>query len=139
MGKRKVKRLFLDTNIIIDFLGNREPFGKFAKTIFKKGYNGEVELWTSDNSITTTYYILTKIEGEEKARRLISKLLDKIEVQPVTKTILISALSVSFSDYEDAVQYLSAKSIRNLDAIVTRNKKDFKASEIEVLSSEELF
>lgn len=87
MGTRKVKRLFLDTNIIIDFLGNREPFGKFAKKLFAKGYNGEVELWTSDNSITTTYYILAKIEGEAKARRLISKLLDKIEVQPVTKTI----------------------------------------------------
>jgi predicted nucleic acid-binding protein len=139
MGKRKVKRLFLDTNIIIDFLGNREPFGKFAKTIFKKGYNGEVELWTSDNSITTTYYILAKIEGEEKARRLISKLLDKIEIEPVTKTILTSALTISFKDYEDAVQYMCATRIRNLDAIVTRNKKDFKASEIDVLSSEELF
>ena len=123
---------FLDTNILIDFLGNREPFGSFALQIFKKGLAKEWELWTSDNSILTTYYILSKEVGEENARHKITKLITYIEIQFVQKSHIQAALSSQFKDLEDAVQQFCALNIVGLAGIITRNKKDFQLSQVSV-------
>jgi len=59
-----------------------------------------------------------------------------IETTDVTKSIVHIALNSNFKDFEDAVQYYSALS-NNVDAIITRNPKDFKNSKLLVLSPEE--
>ena len=124
--------LFFGHNILIDFLGNREPFESFALQIFKKGLAKEWELWTSDNSILTTYYILSKEVGEENARHKITKLITYIEIQFVQKSHIQAALSSQFKDLEDAVQQFCALNIVGLAGIITRNKKDFQLSQISV-------
>jgi predicted nucleic acid-binding protein len=133
-----MKRLFLDTNILIDFLAKREPHAKFARFIFINSTKGEYELFTSHNSITTCYYILEKEIGIELAKKVIITLLGYLEIVNVSKSVLIQAVKSDFRDFEDAVQYYSAFKIENLSAIVTRNKRDFKSSRIPVVSGEEL-
>lgn len=132
-------KYFLDTNILLDFLGNRQPFGKYALQILNKGRLKEWELWTSDNSITTSYYIIGKEIGEKDARQKLSKLLAYLEIQPVGKSELQAALISNFKDFEDGVQHFTALSIENLDGLITRNQKDFKHSQVKVYSPEELF
>lgn len=129
---------FLDTNILLDFISNREPFGKFALEIFKKARSGEWQLWASDNSITTTYYIIEKVIGSVAAKEKVGSLLQFLEIQPVGKPELLAAVSSDFKDYEDAVQYHCALSIERINGIITRNKKDFKKSQIPVYGPEEL-
>lgn len=123
---------FLDTNILIDFLGNRPPFGAFALRIFEKGLKKEWTLWTSDNSILTTYYIIGKEIGEENARKKIAKLVDYLEIQPVQKSDIQAALVSQFKDLEDGVQHFCASNIAGLAGIITRNKKDFLPSQISI-------
>ncbi|GAA0878505.1 PIN domain nuclease [Algoriphagus jejuensis] len=123
---------FLDTNILLDFLGNREGFGPFALRIFEKGLKNKWKLWTSDNSILTAYYILSKEIGEEKARQKIAKLLNFLDDQPVQKSDIQAALSSQFKDLEDGVQHFCALNIAGLAGIITRNKKDFQPSQIPV-------
>jgi predicted nucleic acid-binding protein len=134
-----MKKYFLDTNILLDFLGNRQPFGKYALQILNKGRLKEWELWTSDNSITTSYYIIEREIGEKDARLKIGKLLNYIEIQPVGKPALQTALVSKFKDFEDGVQHFCALSIENIEGFVTRNHKDYKHSQIKVYSPEELF
>ena len=131
---------FLDTNIILDFLANRQPFGKYAYAIFErsvisdKGWN----LWTSSNSITTTYYILEKSLGNIEAKEKIKILLQYISVQVITKENFQVALTSKFVDLEDAVQYFCALSNDKIRGIVTRNVKDFKHSQLPVYPPEEV-
>lgn len=129
--------LFLDTNILVDFLYEREPFSKDALNLFKRANKG-YELWTSDNSITTCFYILDSLTNTATAKTQIGLLLKYISIEPTTKQVLQQALEVDFKDYEDGVQYCTALKNGNIDAIITRNKKDFKNSQIPVLSSDEI-
>ena len=134
-----MKRYFLDTNIILDFLGNREPFGKFALQIFNKSLKKEWELWTSSNSVTTSYYILEKALDRKQAKEKIGLLLNYISIHPILKKDLQSSLVSNFKDFEDGVQHFCALSHGNLNGIITRNKKDFKYSQVPVYAPEELF
>ena len=133
-----MKKYFLDTNIILDFLANREPFGRFALSIFGKALTKEWELWTSDNSITTVYYFLEKSFGREVAKKKIGQLLNHIEIQPIRKSDLQLALVSRFNDFEDGVQHVSAVSIEGIEGIITRNRKDFKYSQVPVWGPEEV-
>ena len=131
--------LYLDTNILIDFVAKRQPFSQWAYRIFEKQKENGWELWTSCNSILDTYYIIEKEIGTNIARDSIEILLGRLNIQGLTKKSLILALNTSFIDYEDSVQYVNALEISDLNFIITRNKRDFKTSSIPILSSEELF
>lgn len=77
--------------------------------------------------------------GSQQTKRIIRIFLNRIEVQDISKKEMLSALTTKIDDYEDAVQHECAKLCKNLNYIITRNKKDFKNSIIKVLSSEELY
>ena len=129
--------IFIDTDIILDLLGDRKPFSRFALQIFNR--SGKIlSLHTSGNSITIAYYILSKYTDETNARRLILNLLDYLNVIPVTTSILTKAFKSNFKDVEDAVQHFCALTNQEIKYLVTRNLKDYKHSQIEVLNSEDL-
>lgn len=131
--------LYLDTNILIDLTANRLPFSKWAVHIFKDAKMGKYRLYTSSFSILTCFYIIERQLGAKRAKRVIEILLQRVEVQDVSKKELQTALLVKIKDYEDAVQHECAKIIGNIDILVTRNKKDFKYSTIPACSPEELY
>lgn len=131
--------IFLDTDIILDFLGDRKPFSKFAKQIFLGSHNGQFKLYTSSNSVTTAYYILCKNVDDKNARSLITDLLDYLQVIPLTEKILRHALKSDFHDFEVAVQHQSALTVENVKFIITRNLKDYKKSQIKAISPDQLF
>jgi predicted nucleic acid-binding protein len=132
-------KLFIDTNILIDLIADRKPFSKWAYRIFKDQKNGKWQLWTSDNSILTTYYIIEKQLGTEKAKKATKIILSRLHIQPIQKLDLLAGLEVPFKDYEDGVKFVCARSIKGISKIITRNKKDFKQSSIEVVSPDELY
>ena len=129
--------IFLDTDIILDLLGDRKPFSKYAAEIFSKSLQKKTHIYISSNSVTTIYYILCKNNDETKVRSLITELFDLCSIIPATKDILKSALDSDFRDFEDAVQHYSALNNKNIKAIITRNVKDYKKSKIEVFSPED--
>ncbi|GAB2491618.1 type II toxin-antitoxin system VapC family toxin [Algoriphagus taiwanensis] len=133
-----MKKYFLDTNILLDFLGNRHPFGKYALEILNKSRLKKWELWTSENSILTSYYIISKEIGDVESRNKISRLINFLEIQPTQKVHIQQALGSDFKDLEDGVQHFCASSIPGLEGIITRNKKDFKPSQIPVIEPWEL-
>jgi len=130
-------KLFIDTNIIIDLLADRIPFSNAAYVIFREAKLKEWTLFTSSNSILTTFYILEKESSTKKANIAIGKLLNRIEVPDITKKGLLQALKSKTEDLEDASQIECANQIPKLDFIITRDKKGFKYSIDKVISSDE--
>jgi predicted nucleic acid-binding protein len=133
-----MKRIFLDTNIIVDLIADRKPFSKYAIQLFQKAEQNEVELFTSSHSIATTHYLLKKYLGEKELREVLFDLIDYFTVIAVDEAILKKGLRSNHRDFEDSIQILCASSIEKMDCIVTRNTKDFKTSEIPVFNPDEI-
>jgi len=133
-----MKKVFLDTNIIVDLIADRKPFSKYSIEIFKKSEEKKIELFTSSHSIATTHYLLKKYVEEKILREVLYNLLDYVTVISVDTDILKKGLRSKHRDFEDSIQILCASTIEKIDCIVTRNTKDFRESEILVLAPDEL-
>ena len=133
-----MKKVFLDTNIIVDLIADRRPFSKYAIEIFNKAEEKKIEIFTSSHSIATTHYLLKKYLDEKPLREVLYNLLDYLTVIPVDIDVLKKGLRSKHKDFEDAIQIFCASSIEKIDCIVTRNTKDFKDCEILVMTPDEL-
>jgi predicted nucleic acid-binding protein len=133
-----MKRIFVDTNIIVDLIADRRPFSKFAIELFEKAERKEVQLYTSSHSIATTHYLLKKYLEERTLREVIYNVLEYIQVIAIDQDIIKKGLKSKHKDFEDALQMLCAYKIEKLDYIVTRNIKNFKDSEIPAFPPDEL-
>jgi len=128
-----MKKIFLDTNVVIDFLLQREPFAKDAAIIFELGARKKLKLFVSSLSINNIDYIVSKLESRSKARKLTRKLITLIEVSSVGKITVEKAVESDFKDFEDALQSFCAEEA-NLKILVTRNVKDFSKSNLSILT-----
>ena len=133
-----MKKVFLDTNIIVDLIADRKPFSKYSIEIFKTAEEKKIKLFTSSHSIATTHYLLKKYLEEKILRDVLYNLLDYVTVIAVDTDVLKKGLRSKHKDFEDSIQILCASTIEKIDCIVTRNTKDFRDSEILVLTPDEL-
>jgi predicted nucleic acid-binding protein len=129
-------KIFLDTNVIIDFLTKREPFVEEIKDIFQLSFEGKYQLYVSSVTITNTFYIISRLENTASAKKNILKLMDLVNVLNIGQTTIRKALESKFKDFEDGVQNYCAEE-SNIKTIVTRNVKDFKSSSLIVLTPKE--
>lgn len=127
-------KLFVDSDVVIDFFTDREPHANPASELFELNEKGEVILYLSALSINNIYYIVRKFLGHKKTLEVIESLAEMTEIIGTNKEEIIRALKNDFVDFEDSIQYSSALTIKDLDAIITRNIKDYRNSEIAVLS-----
>ena len=130
-----IRKVFLDTNILIDWLTNRQPFVGFAEKILVLHVEYDFDLFVSALSLANAAYTLDK--GNVRPHDAITKLLRWTKTIDLTRSIVEEAAQSRFNDFEDGLQYFSAKSVVNIDVIITRNKKDFKHSSILIQSPEE--
>ena len=130
-------KIFLDTDVALDHLADRQPFAEYAHRLFALAETGELTVCVSSLSFSNLYYVLRKLKGHADALALLGKLKLLVRVSAVTEAEINSALSSSFKDFEDAIQHFAAKAEGGVSAIVTRNKADYSASEIPILSPED--
>ena len=134
-----MKRIFVDTNIIVDLIADRKPFSKFAIDLFNRAEKKKIKLFTSSHSIAATHYLLKKYIDEKNLRSILFDLTDYITIIPIDTEMIQKGLRSKHKDFEDALQINCAYSVEKIDCIVTRNIKDFKDSEITVLTPDELY
>lgn len=127
-------KLFLDSDVVIDFFTDREPHANPASELFELNEQGNVKLYLSAISINNIYYIVRRFLGNKKTLEVIETLTEMTEIVGTTKKEIIQALKNNFTDYEDSVQYSSALTIKDLDVIITRNVKDYRHSSIAVMT-----
>lgn len=130
-----MKRVFLDTNIVIDFLGERENFYEPAAKIITLADKKKIKLFVSAISMATAYYIVAKYENKRAALEKIRKFKVLCEISSMDNEVFDKALHSQFNDFEDALQYYSAVEC-SCDLIITRNEKDFTTALIPVMNPE---
>jgi predicted nucleic acid-binding protein len=130
-------RILFDTNIILDVLLDREPFVKNALYLFAKVERSDIDGFICATTVTTIYYLLHKALGRRKAERHIKTLLSLFQIAPVNRFVIEDALNLNFHDFEDAVLYISALTVK-ADCIVTRNCSDFKRAKLDIYAPDEL-
>lgn len=134
-----MKKIFVDTNIIVDLITDRKPFSKFAIDLFNRAENKKIRLFTSSHSIATTHYLLKKYIDEKDLRSILYDLTDYLTIIPIEVETIKRGLRSKHKDFEDALQIICAYSVEKIDCIVTRNIKHFKDCEIPVLTPDELY
>lgn len=131
-------RVFVDTNILIDYVCARKDYCAIAERLFISGLCDEHKLIISDLSYVNTFYVGHQYGySKEDLLNVLQKVESFCETAEMNSDVLHAALYSGWKDFEDSMQYHSA--IASMaECIITRNKKDFKSSLIPVLSIEEL-
>lgn len=131
-----MKRLLIDTNIILDIALKRDPHFEDSSRVFelldKKQFIGYI----TASTVTDIYYISRKEKGRTIAIEFISNLIEIVDVLSVDKNIIVKALKSNILDFEDAVQVSAAK-YNEIEIIITRNKSDFLNANLEILTPKE--
>lgn len=129
-------KLFFDTNIVIDLLGERETFYESSAKIATLADKSKIQIIVSALTFSTVYYILSRFEDKEIVKEKMRKFKIIVETSDLTEKIIDQGLSSKFSDFEDAIQYYCAVNM-DCNILITRNGKDFKESAIPVLTPDE--
>ena len=132
-----MKIIFLDTNVIIDFLADRRPFSLTTAEIFNASLSRDVKIYISSVSFNNIYYILRQSLPHNETIWLLDELSEMTGIIDVTKAVIKKSLKSDFKDFEDAIQYNCALTINKIDFIVTRDSKDFKKSVLPVMNPQE--
>ena len=127
-------RVLIDTDIVLDFLFDREPFSESASKILSLCESKEVIGFVTPVIISNVYYLLRKTAKHEKVIEKLTLLISLLEVLIIDKKVIIEALSSDFKDFEDALQNYSAEQNNEIDVIITRNIKDYKNSRLSIMS-----
>jgi Predicted nucleic acid-binding protein, contains PIN domain len=117
-------KIFLDTNIILDLLLEREGYEDSA-VLFQMQEDGELKLFVSILTMVNVSYIYKKTVGEAMAAANLKYLSALVEVLPMDGDQLQLALMMGGRDFEDALQAVCAAEA-GCDYIVTRNDRDFR-------------
>ncbi len=129
-------KLFIDTNVVLDVLADREPFADESATILSLIEREAVAGFIAAHTATTVFYLLHKELGLKRAKRALMDLLKIVEVVPVDHDRLLQALAIDWDDFEDAVQAACAAKI-GADYLITRNREDFAGADVTVRSPAE--
>lgn len=132
-----MKRIFVDTNVMLDLLAKREPFHLDSMQIFSLADLGKVELCISSLSLVNAHYILKEVMKLEDARSIIARFKVLVKTYELNDKIIELALNdKEFKDFEDGIQYYTALEAQ-CDLILTRNVKDFKNAKLPLMQPNE--
>jgi predicted nucleic acid-binding protein len=130
------KKLFVDSDIILDVLTQRDIFYESAAEIFERGYVKKVDLYTTAVVLANVFYIVRKKYGTEKSMETIRKLRIILKILPVNEKMVDEVLISKFRDFEDGLQYFSAKE-NGIHIIITRNINDYREKDVLIQTAEE--
>lgn len=130
------KRIFIDTNVMLDFLGEREPFYEPIAKIASLAEKEKLTMVVSPISFATVNYFLSKYESAKVAREKLRKFKILSKICTIDERTIEKGLNSSIKDFEDALQYFGATE-SECDIIITRNGKDFKQSLLPIMTAKE--
>jgi len=128
--------VLIDTDVILDFFFDRQPFAESASEVFSLCESGHVIGYTTPVIICNVYYLLRKIAKHEAIIAKLKQLLEIVGIIDMNREVVLKALDSKFKDIEDALQNFSASLNGDINIILTRNVKDFSKSDIAVMTPE---
>jgi len=132
-----MKHWFLDTNVVMDFLADRQPFVQEADMLFRSGYAQRVRLYVASLSFSHIFYLLRRSHGTDAAWQLMIDLRRLVHVVAVDEPVIDQSLHTNLPDFEDALQHFAAASMPAIEVIVTRDPKGFRGGSLLILTPAE--
>lgn len=131
-----MKKIFLDSDVLLDLLLSREPFVDDVAAIIEYALSFDIRICVSPLTITNIDYVIGRLKNRQKATLKRKQLLQIVQIENVGQSTIHQASSSAFKDFEDAVQnYCAAEA--NHQIIITRNTKDYKESNLSILTPKE--
>jgi len=130
----KINNVLIDSDIILDYFLDRQPFSENSSKILALCDTGRLNGFVTGIAIANIYFVLRKEHKSKTILQGIKVLLAFLDVIKVDKGIILKAIDSEFSDFEDALQNFSADSNSSINAIITRNIKDYKKSNLSILT-----
>jgi len=131
-------RLFLDTNVLMEFIGHRAEYDNVRKILLTILHR-ENRAFVSQGSVYTLAYLVERLLKEngihrpeltEKLRRILSAILSLIEPLGISRYDLITAIcNEDFTDIEDSFQYQCA-SVNRCGILITLNVSDYRDADL---------
>jgi predicted nucleic acid-binding protein len=131
-----MNKIFIDTDVILDFFFDRKPFSDDATQLFMLCEKKIVTGFVTPVILSNVYYLLRKTAKHEKVIESLKLLINLVEIATINKATILEALNSEFKDFEDALQNYSAQHDKDIQVIVTRNVKDFRESRLSVMTPE---
>ena len=129
-------RVLLDTDVVLDFLLACQPFEQDARALWMACAQGQLAGYISPITPVNVFYIARKGKGVAFARQLVADILGVVKICPLDQAMIQAAHALPMADFEDAVQ-AAAAAAAGLDAIITRNTKDFANAPLPILTPAE--
>lgn len=126
-----MKKVLLDTNIVLDIALKRMPYFNEAARLFELIDANKIVAHISATTITDIYYIAKREKGHDRALEFVIGLLEVVDILGIDKDVILSALLLNMKDFEDSIQ-VSAAEINSMDCLITRNERDFADSPVQV-------
>ncbi len=127
-----MKRVFIDTDVILDLFLRREPHHRQALRFFSHLKKKGIEGYTSPIVLANTYYILAKLKSRRYATGKLKKLRNIIRIASVSEATIDAALRAGLKDFEDSIQYHCALE-QGLKVLITRNIRDYPQDKLHIL------
>ena len=131
-----MKKILIDTDVILDFFFDRKPYSEQSTIILSYCERGLLKGFITPVIISNTYYLLRRTAKHEKVIEKLRQLLTITHVLQMDRIVIEKALNSEFKDFEDALQNFAAINYGEIEVIITRNVKDYRKSEIGVLTPE---
>lgn len=130
-------KVFLDTDVCIDFISARQPYYSEARSIILRSKN-RYDLYLSEGSIPNLIYIQLNTYKTNNGIEILSDFIRILKVISSDQSTILRSLKSDFIDKEDAYQYFTAMQ-NGVDYFITRNIKDYQpfTSNLPVLSPKE--
>lgn len=129
-----MRHLFLDTNVLLDFVLKRDGFGPAAHQLFLAAEADKAVLYAAALSFSHIYYTLRKTNSPAERIRALTELAASVNIIPLTRPVIEAALTLGFADFEDGLQYCAARTVPTVEAIITRDPRGFTAGTLPVLA-----
>ncbi|MEG3837013.1 MULTISPECIES: PIN domain-containing protein [unclassified Microcoleus] len=130
-------KILIDTNIIVDVALDREPFFSESDRILTFVEEAKIQGYISASTFSDLYYIIRRDRGRDWTLDFLRQLATFCQVATVDNSVISMALTCNFKDFEDAIQYSTAV-INRIDAIVTRNPRDFPVTTPRIVTPNQL-
>ncbi len=128
--------VLIDTDVILDFFFDREPFSEFATDLLNLCEENRVKGFITPVIVCNVYYLLRKTAKHEIVIEKLKQLLTILDIQKIGKEVVLDSLNSNFRDFEDAIQNFSATKNGKISVILTRNLKDYKNSDLAIMTPE---
>jgi predicted nucleic acid-binding protein len=130
-------KVLVDTNVVLDVFLKRPPFYQNSFKIFQLIDQERIYGCLSASSITDIFYLLCKDRHNPgEVYKIMDELTALFSIIPVSETTIAGALALRWKDFEDSVQFMTAKE-NGVTHIITRNKTDYETVDIPCVSPDE--